>query len=443
MSVHYPNADALSATDLELGPLRESLSGFDSLRSSLDEDFYRKQGCDVHVHDNVFIDDLDNGAMAYSRHSITDPSVVSNSPDLLRNRLKTRDPTRTRWINIVGWSSLLIDEVVHFHLGNHGCLDLDDASTQMLGGPTAPEGVDEFIWLQTQVWFVGKRARLWSSVRQTRFRMIICLPTMTSAGTLITNFVGPLRVAEEVSNIFTERVLENHPLGRQSLGCAWILAFTILCTMAEQLDFAFEIFDPIDSTMPLSIPKLDDLPLILEKATRLARIDRYLSSLEEFASFFLSVQHLPLSGQVPEDLLQSPVFRSSSVSRTAKFEASRARSKISHEQRLCRTYMNQFQTLIQLIISYSATRITERVDQGSKIAEQFTKIGIVIAGVAGIVSPLSLLTSFYGMNVQEFTSGASISLFDVSKIGLPLFVATFICFVFTAMWVMINPAKTR
>lgn len=90
MSVHYPNADALSATDLELGPLRESLSGFDSLRSSLDEDFYRKQGCDVHVHDNVFIDDLDNGAMAYSRHSITDPSVVSNSPDLLRNRLKVR-----------------------------------------------------------------------------------------------------------------------------------------------------------------------------------------------------------------------------------------------------------------------------------------------------------------------------------------------------------------
>lgn len=34
-------------------------------------------------------------------------------------------------------------EVVHFHLGNHGCLDLDDASTQMLGGPTAPEGGNE------------------------------------------------------------------------------------------------------------------------------------------------------------------------------------------------------------------------------------------------------------------------------------------------------------
>lgn len=90
MSVHYPNAGALGATDLELGPLRKSQSGFDSLRSSLDEDYYRNQSCDVHVHDNVSTDDLDDDAMAYSRHSITDPSVVSNSPDLLRNRLKVR-----------------------------------------------------------------------------------------------------------------------------------------------------------------------------------------------------------------------------------------------------------------------------------------------------------------------------------------------------------------
>ena len=103
-------------------------------------------------------------------------------------------------------------------------------------------------------------------MRQVRFRMIICLPTMACAGnflyttvtvrihdktrlgTLITNFIGPFRIAKEISDIFTEEVLENHPLGRQSLGCTWILAFTILRTMAEQLDFAFEIFDPLDSS---------------------------------------------------------------------------------------------------------------------------------------------------------------------------------------------------
>ena len=37
-------------------------------------------------------------------------------------------------------------EVVHFHLGNHGCLNLDDPSTQMLGGPTRSEGGNECEW---------------------------------------------------------------------------------------------------------------------------------------------------------------------------------------------------------------------------------------------------------------------------------------------------------
>lgn len=98
-----------------------------------------------------------------------------------------------------------------------------------------------------------------------------------------------------------------------------------------------------------SVPNLDDLPMILEKTTRLARIDRYLFSLEEFASFFSSVQQLPLSEPAPENLLHSPVFRSHRVSQSAKFEASRAQNKISHEQKLCQTYMKQFETLIQLV----------------------------------------------------------------------------------------------
>ena len=85
----------------------------------------------------------------------------------------------------------------------------------------------------------------------------------------------------------------------------------------------------------------------------------------------------------------------------------------------------------------------DRLDQGSKVAEQFAKIGMVIAGIAGIVSPLGLLTSFYGMNVQEFTSGASVSLFEVWKIGLPLLLATIVCFVFVGIWTMTGPATKR
>ncbi len=71
-------------------------------------------------------------------------------------------------------------------------------------------------------------------------------------GTLITNFVGPLRLAQEISSIYVSRLLDSHALGPQALGCVWILAFAILRTTAEQLDFAFDIFDPIDSSQQVS-----------------------------------------------------------------------------------------------------------------------------------------------------------------------------------------------
>ena len=69
---------------------------------------------------------------------------------------------------------------------------------------------------------------------------------------MITNFTGPFRLAEEMSTILTNRLLESHPMGRQSLGCAWILAFAILRTIAEQVDFVFEILDPIDVSSQVS-----------------------------------------------------------------------------------------------------------------------------------------------------------------------------------------------
>lgn len=71
-------------------------------------------------------------------------------------------------------------------------------------------------------------------------------------GTLITNFVGPLGLASDISTIFMERVLEHHPLGQRSLGCVWILSFALLRTIAEQLDVAFEILDLVDKYWDVS-----------------------------------------------------------------------------------------------------------------------------------------------------------------------------------------------
>lgn len=98
-----------------------------------------------------------------------------------------------------------------------------------------------------------------------------------------------------------------------------------------------------------NVPKLDDLPFILEKSNRLARIDRYLAGLEEFQSFFLSVQQL----LAPEPDLNTgkeyPTFRSAGTKKSAQFEASRAREKIQQEQRLCQTYMRKYDALVQLV----------------------------------------------------------------------------------------------
>ena len=174
-------------------------------------------------------------------------------------------------------------------------------------------------------------------------------------------------MAREVGSIYVDRVLEAHPLGHQTLGCVWLLAFAILRTTAEQLTFAFNIFDPIESSSyvsytlrhPLlaladleqtpSVPGLNELPKILETSNRLARIDRYLSGLEEFLSFFLSVrQHFPVQ-QMPLMDVNAPAFRTVEVTNSASLEAVRAHEKIQQEQRLCQTYMRQYDTLVQLV----------------------------------------------------------------------------------------------
>ena len=105
----------------------------------------------------------------------------------------------------------------------------------------------------------------------------------------------------------------------------------------------------IDSHQMHNIPQLNDLPEILEKSNRLARIDRYLSGLEEFQSFFSSVRQLLSVEAAPETGNNQLGFRSTDVTKSADFEAERAQEKIQQEQRLCQTYMRQYDTLVQLV----------------------------------------------------------------------------------------------
>ena len=90
------------------------------------------------------------------------------------------------------------------------------------------------------------------------------------------------------------------------------------------------------------------------------------------------------------------------------------------------------------MISYGTSQITSRLDRGRDVAERFTKIGMVVAGLAGVVSPLSLLTSYYGMNVQEITPGATKTLYDFWSIGIPMFLILVVCSGFVAIWMLTN-----
>ena len=252
--------------------------------------------------------------------------------------------------------------------------------------------------------------------------------------------------------------------------------------MVEQLNFAFEIFDPthiangvrgFDLSVARTlltrwpqmsrVPRLDQLPGILEKANRLAHISRYLSRLEEFTSFFLSVQELlkaESAGSLPH--IVAP-YNLEQVRLRAKFEAERARQKILHQQNLCKSFIAPFDNLIQIVriaplsdlnqsyvplgsrrdyrltpekqtISYSTAEITKRLDSGRHVANKVAKIGLIIAAITGIVSPLSLITGYYGMNVQEFVPGAFGTLYGFWTVSLPILLFSVLVSVFLGLW---------
>ena len=66
---------------------------------------------------------------------------------------------------------------------------------------------------------------------------------------------------------------------------------------------------------------------------------------------------------------------------------------------------------------------------------------MLIAVITGVIAPLSLLTSFYGMNVQEFSSGATATLFDFWEVGFPVTLLTAVGLVFLTVWVKTSLSK--
>ena len=88
------------------------------------------------------------------------------------------------------------------------------------------------------------------------------------------------------------------------------------------------------------------------------------------------------------------------------------------------------------VISYSTSQITARVDSGAVIGDQLARIGMAVAGIACVMAPMSLLTGFYGMNVQEFTSGANTSLYDFWKNAMPVLLLALAVFAFLAIWLL-------
>ena len=78
-------------------------------------------------------------------------------------------------------------------------------------------------------------------------------------------------------------------------------------------------------------------------------MDRYLAGLEEFQFFFLSVHQLLSPEPDSNSGEHGPTFCSAKTKKSAQFEASRAREKIQQEQRLCQTYIRQYNALVQLV----------------------------------------------------------------------------------------------
>lgn len=66
-----------------------------------------------------------------------------------------------------------------------------------------------------------------------------------------------------------------------------------------------------------------------------------------------------------------------------------------------------------------------------------------LAGLAGIVAPMSLLTGYYGMNVQELVPGTNGTLFEFWQIGAPILLFTASGVSVATIWILTDSQRRR
>ena len=72
---------------------------------------------------------------------------------------------------------------------------------------------------------------------------------------------------------------------------------------------------------------------------------------------------------------------------------------------------------------------------GQGLTEKLTKIGLLIAIIAAILAPMNLLTSFFGMNMKDFSADGLASLFDFWRLSIPAALITIVGFIFAGSWI--------
>ena len=428
-----PNSSqAMQNAELELTPLQREAS--QDMRTSC---YFPKPQSGEHalidratVH---IVDDTPNG------HASTFDTVEPIDCTLLSTVLERRDKQRTRWLNITGYPVRAVQEITEVCLLGHDIfLQLQTQDQSLFGGPLEVGQDVEIIWCQTPIWRIASDSQ-W---QECMCRVVVCLPRNGRAGTLITQIPDISSTGRSTRNLLEEHILRQHPLQTKALQCVWTVVFTALRFITEQLNPAFDIFDPIKSGRndPLrdhGSSSLRALSSILNCSFQLASIQRFLSSIEEISFFFISVRQLEDSADPAEG---SGSFRQGHRGRQvpgfAALEAMRLQEKLKHEQRLCKTYIWQYEALARLKLSLSTSQITSRLDSGGVVAEKLAKIGLVMAGITSVLSPFAILTGFYGMNVSELTQGGHASLFDFWSLAIPT--TLFMCATFSigSMWLM-------
>lgn len=350
--------------DHELSSLfNSSHTQYSSARSSLDISFIHQQPCQVTVRDELGLGDNAQDVLADQWRIPLSTKNKDILPTALRSHLENRDPRKTRWIHFSGWSEPLMSLLSSMFLQDHGCLEVHNLGHRVLGGPIQLDNNSQFIWLRTPVWSLEPYTQALSSVKRCDLCMVICLPTPSTAGTLITHIIGDVDAVKKLDDLLTQSLLGEHAMGLDALQCVWVLALSIIRVLVAQLRTAFTTFDPLDK-LTSRLPTLDEMPRLLDQTSDLARIDRYVAGLDEIVAFFDSVKSfqrsfehcpredpmfsvLPRAGPAPE--VPGHGTSLSQISPRSTLESELAKQGIQHSRDLCRTYMRQYETLLQMV----------------------------------------------------------------------------------------------